>query len=693
MPENKLDLKELLQYVDPASLDYLEWTQIGMALKTEGYSAEDWEDWSSTDPRHVNGECLTKWDSFNGAGITGAFITAKAKENGWEPASRGKVRMSGSDRYNVTYSWEDDQLITDQARLETEEFQEPKNWNPVSDAISYLQTLFDPGDYVGYVMRSRYIEDRDKYIPADKGTYTVTAGQLIDALNAEKSIEKAFGTYDVNSGAWIRFNPLNGSGVKNDNVSEFKYALVECDNMSLEKQIALMKELQLPIAAMVYSGKKSIHAIVHIDASSYAEYRSRVDYLYQICSDNGLMLDTQNKNPSRLSRMPGVYRNGHKQFLIDTNIGKESYEAWKDWVDETTDNLPDPISLTSQFQEDPPLAGEMIQGILRQGHKMLISGPSKAGKSFLLMELCIAIAEGMNWIGRRCTQGKVLYINLEIDAASCYHRFKAIYEALGLNVDTHQENIDIWNLRGHAMQLNELTPKLIRRCKAQNYIAIIIDPIYKIITGSENDAADMGKFCNEFDRIAEELHASVIYCHHHSKGFQGQKKAQDRMSGSGVFARDPDAVVDMVQLDLSDAINEVHTGWRVESTLREFPNMKPIDLWFEYPIHKVTDDLKDAMPESDLREQQKEWAVIDEDRKKKREEKKKQKEEEELVRFWTVFCQIEREKGSVTVPDLKDELGIEDNRTIKKRLDQIPELEIVSQENGKPNVIRRKNRP
>ena len=35
-----------------------------------------------------------------------------------------------------------------------------------------------------------------------------------------------------------------------------------------------------------------------------------------------------------------------------------------------------------------------IENVLRQGHKMLIAGPSKAGKSFALIELCIAIAEG-----------------------------------------------------------------------------------------------------------------------------------------------------------------------------------------------------------------------------------------------------------------------------------------------------------
>ena len=44
----------------------------------------------------------------------------------------------------------------------------------------------------------------------------------------------------------------------------------------------------------------------------------------------------------------------------------------------------------------------------------------------------------------------------------------------------------------------------------------------------------------------------MIYCHHHSKGSQGNKRSMDRASGSGVFARDPDALLDLIELDLSD---------------------------------------------------------------------------------------------------------------------------------------------
>lgn len=60
------------------------------------------------------------------------------------------------------------------------------------------------------------------------------------------------------------------------------------------------------------------------------------------------------------------------------------------------DDLPDTESLESVWDDLPALAPPLIENVLRQGHKMLIAGPSKAGKSFALIELCIALQRDGN---------------------------------------------------------------------------------------------------------------------------------------------------------------------------------------------------------------------------------------------------------------------------------------------------------
>ena len=153
---------------------------------------------------------------------------------------------------------------------------------------------------------------------------------------------------------------------------------------------------------MTYSGGKSLHAVVKVDAANYGEYQERVDYLYKIVEKNGLFIDKQNKNPSRLTRLPGFERAGKKQFLVARNIGQQSWDEWKEYIEDMNDNLPEMENMADLFDEPIVLAPELIEGVLRQGHKMLIAGPSKAGKSFSLIQLAIAIAEGWEWFGFKC---------------------------------------------------------------------------------------------------------------------------------------------------------------------------------------------------------------------------------------------------------------------------------------------------
>ncbi|MCD7763787.1 MAG: AAA family ATPase [Lachnospiraceae bacterium] len=569
-----------LKAIDVATLSRADWIAVGMALKEEGYPCSIWDDWSRNDSRYHPGECAKKWNSFHGSGspVKGGTIVQMAKDRGWTLFGE-----DGCMNWDDAIEYDGDDGFTG--------FAPPDAWNPTLDLITYLEVLFDANDRVGYVTNDVWQDGDGRWFPS-KGVYDRTAGELIASLKKHPDdMGATVGDWKQPAGAWIRFNPLDGDGVKNDNVTKFRFALVESDSLPVAEQDILFRKLELPIAALVHSGGKSLHAIVHIDAKDYEEYRNRVEFLYDFLEKNGVSIDKQNRNPSRLSRMPGVTRNGNRQYLVATNIGRKSWVDWMDYAEGVSDELPEMVSLVSYKDNPPELPEELIQGILRRGHKMLVSGSSKAGKSFLLMELAIAIAEGRPWLGFPCRKGRVLYVNLEIDPASAICRFFKIYEALGLEMK-HTEDIVIWNLRGHAVPLDELVPKLIRRVRDQHFDAIVIDPIYKVITGDENNASEMGAFCNQFDKICTETGCSTIYCHHHSKGAQGAKKAMDRASGSGVFARDPDAQLDMIQLELTDDLkNNVRDGhataWRLESSLREFENIEPVNFWFEYPIHRL----------------------------------------------------------------------------------------------------------
>lgn len=558
MPEREHDLLEALDAIDPSRLDYGSWVQVGMALKDAGHPVSVWESWSRRDSeRHHEGECIKKWPSFRGSltPITGGTIVTLARDQGWRPAEQEGYELAWED---VIGPHDEQVVIRDVAWVESEEIHEPEGraWNPVRELTTYLETLFEANENVGYVAQPW---ERDgRYIPT-KGNWDRSAGELIQALGKCKGdIGAVIGDVTPEAGAWIRFNPLDGAGIKNDNVTEFRYALVESDSMDVDKQFAIIKQLELPCAIVVHSGNQSVHAIVRVEAANYDEYRKRVDYLYAVCKRNGLAVDAQNKNPSRLSRMPGIVRAGRKQFIVAKNIGKENWGEWEAWIEAETDVLPvDVTDFSDEWNEKIVPQSEIIAGMIGESEKMMLSGPSKAGKSIALLEMCAAIAEGAEWMGQRCKQGHVLYVNLELKRDSRIRRLKEVYQARGYGKG-NLGNIHSLDLRGLSAPLEQLAPKIVRQAAKHNPVAIIIDPIYKVMTGDENSAEHVARFCNHLDSLSRTLNCSIIYCHHYSKGQQGQKASMDRASGSGVFSRDVDALIAMTELEVTESTREAY---------------------------------------------------------------------------------------------------------------------------------------
>lgn len=737
------NLEELLDYIDPADLDYQEWCSIGMALKESGYDYDTWDAWSMRDPaRYKPGECAKKWKSFGGCDtpVTAGTIVKMALDGGYRPPQKsGGNSLEWDDVIGEEYT------VTSAESTQEMPIKEPVNWNPASEIRRYLEALFEMSDIVGYVTEVwKDEDDGGKYKPS-AGCYDRTAGQLLQELSRYNGdISSVFGDTNPECGAWIRFNPLNGSGVKNDNVTDFRYALVESDSIPIAQQNGIMHDLKLPIAALVFTGGKSLHAIVRIEAGGFKEYRERVDFLYKICDKNGLHVDRNCRNPSRLSRMPGVMRNGKKQFLVETNTGFPSWDEWKEWIESVNDDLPDFEDMSDAWENMPELAPPLIENVLRQGHKMLLAGPSKAGKSFALIELAIAIAEGRKWLGWQCAKGKVLYVNLELDKASCLHRVKDVYSALKIPpVNLH--NLKIWNLRGLTKPMDKLAPSLIWRAKRENFLAVIIDPIYKVITGDENSADQMAHFCNQFDKVCTSLECAVIYCHHHSKGSQGGKRSMDRASGSGVFARDPDALLDMTELQLteditkqlknneaclicadylnkyapdtarnaspddllsrsaslklcndnlprecyealkealcaSDEYAEQLTAWRMEGTLREFPKFPPKNLYFRYPVHE--EDKVGVLKDLQADADLSPWQRGTKKGHERQSANAKAKAADKNAELINTFNAVNVD-GKVSVQEIAEYLGVE-RRTIERRLQKCSELLL---ENGQ---VRRK---
>jgi hypothetical protein len=120
------------------------------------------------------------------------------------------------------------------------------------------------------------------------------------------------GIPQTKAGAWARPNPVKevGSGfegaVIDADVTAPRFLLLESDCLPFHLQLCALANFRLPIAAILTSGGASVHAWVRLDCADLEDYTDSASRIFRAVERFGF--DGSNKNPSRLSRLPGAMR-------------------------------------------------------------------------------------------------------------------------------------------------------------------------------------------------------------------------------------------------------------------------------------------------------------------------------------------------------------------------------------------------
>lgn len=168
----------------------------------------------------------------------------------------------------------------------------------------------------------------------------------------------------------------------------------------------------------------------------------------------------------------------------------------------------------------------LVPGVLTEGSLAAIYGAPESGKSFLAVDMSMAIAGGIDWHGRQVERGGVLYIAAE-GAPGLGKRFRAWKMdrcAQGRRFDLHLMRDDL-NLAAekdggarafvHTVA-DELGPLRL----------IVIDTLNQTAAGAdENSAKDMGRYIASMKLLRNATGAAVVVVHHSgkdlSKGMRG----------------------------------------------------------------------------------------------------------------------------------------------------------------------------
>lgn len=261
-------------------------------------------------------------------------------------------------------------------------------------AVELLRALYQPDEHVRIVQAT--IDEADgREKPVDAGiSFPVREWlQKAEARNGELA---SIWTSSKGAGVYVGMNPVRAGGTKDEDVTSYRFALVESDSIPVEEQYASIVASRVPMAALIDSGGKSLHAWVRVEAKDRREYDERVAFLRATFP----WADPKNTNPARLSRLPDAKRKGRRQRLLGLNHGTPS---WFEWQESLAVGRLGPARTFGELlgfdtSADPGCVIGFRDGktlrYLCKGKSAWLLGPSGVGKSSLQAQFAVGWAIG-----------------------------------------------------------------------------------------------------------------------------------------------------------------------------------------------------------------------------------------------------------------------------------------------------------
>lgn len=196
------------------------------------------------------------------------------------------------------------------------------------EIIHFVDSLFESDEFIRIApdaIKKKRKDGSIKWEPYAKGGkwIIVKAGELIKRLEQGETLEAITGLDSERcpreAGVWIALNPCTGG--KDQDITAYKYILIECDDISREQQLALYEKAGIRFKTLTDSGGKSIHALIPIaNVHNKQEYEALFFILVKQFKAFGINVDTQNKNPNRLTRLAGCRRGDQEQKLLKYSL-------------------------------------------------------------------------------------------------------------------------------------------------------------------------------------------------------------------------------------------------------------------------------------------------------------------------------------------------------------------------------------
>lgn len=210
---------------------------------------------------------------------------------------------------------------------------------------------------------------------------------------------------------------------------------------------------------------------------------------------------------------------------VEPSDPEDDFDVWEEDAEPAQPQRRRKFITMDELEALPPPKW-LIPGVLTEGSLAAIYGAPESGKSFLAVDMSMAVAGGMSWHGRTVERGAVLYIAAEgapglgkrVRAWKVEHRAQG--REFSFWLDRDELNLAAEKDGGVRAFVREVVEAL------GPLKLVIIDTLNQTAAGAdENSAKDMGRYISSMKRLRDETGATVVVVHHSgkdlSKGMRG----------------------------------------------------------------------------------------------------------------------------------------------------------------------------
>ena len=206
----------------------------------------------------------------------------------------------------------------------------------------------------------------------------------------------------------------------------------------------------------------------------------------------------------------------------------------------------EPQSLEEILSQPPDHPRSLVgSGLLYAQTKMVVYGRYKALKSMLGLDLAFSLASGHDWVGFSTpAEGtKVMYLQLEIPYGLLRKRLEKTWQYRQSNQPVLEQPI-FWTQHWLKLDQSEGFNLVEHFVKKHRPSVLIIDPLYKVISGNLLAAVDVQRVLDNIDILIGRYNLSVIIISHTRKGIMDMGEwGSDDLLGSVFLSAWADTVV------------------------------------------------------------------------------------------------------------------------------------------------------